>query len=107
MAQANHHIYIRHGKHGAKTLKKKLTLFDKIIMTVSLIYPLSALPQAFQVMSGDAEGVSLLSWSTFWAASILFFVYGVMHRVAPMIITYAMWFFIDGIIVIGILVQSS
>lgn len=106
MAHGQHHIYVRRGKTAAKTLKKPPTTFDNVVMAISIIYPLSAVPQAVEVYTG-ATGVSLYTWLTFACVAIVFFAYGLKHRVAPMVVTNALWFVMDVIVVVGILAVGS
>lgn len=92
--------------HPVKPKKSQRTpahLFDKIVMIVSVLYPLSALPQAFAVLSGHAEGVSVLSWGFFLVSAVLFLIYGIKRSVPPMIISNSIWVITDSLVVIGLL----
>ena len=104
MAHGQQHIYVRRGKIAAKTLKKPATKFDNLVMAISVVYPLSAVPQAIEVYAG-AQGVSLYTWLTFMFVAVIFFAYGIKHRVAPMVVTNGLWFVMDLIVVIGILIK--
>lgn len=84
--------------------KQKLTLFD-IINVAFFAYPLSGLPQVIGVLGGNIEGVSVLSWGGFMLFSSLFFVYGVKHRVIPMIITNGLWVLVDSVTVVAVLIK--
>lgn len=86
--------------------KKKASLFDKVVVIASVIYPLSALPQAFEVFSGNTEGVSLYSWISFLICAILFFIYGCKHKVLPMIIANSLWIMTDSAVIFGLLVDN-
>lgn len=72
-------------------------------MVASLMYPLSGIPQLISVYHGEVEGVSILSWLAFSFFSFLFLLYGIYHKIKPMIIVNLLWFVIDVAIVIGIL----
>lgn len=80
-----------------------MTPLDKLVLVVSVAYPLSALPQAIQVYQGNVEGVSVISWLSFMFCATLFFIYGLKNRVFPMIISNFLWIAMDGLVVIGIL----
>jgi uncharacterized protein with PQ loop repeat len=86
-----------------KVPKKRTSAFDKVVLVVSVLYPLSALPQAYDVMTGKSEGVSVISWMGFLACAILFMIYGYKHKVLPMIISNTLWIVVDALVVIGIL----
>ena len=95
MSRQNHilHYHISH--------KKKLSNFDKTVVVAAFAYPLSGIPQIIEVANGNIAGVSLLSWIGFTAFSTLFFVYGVIHKITPMIITNLLWLIID-LVVVGL-----
>ncbi|MDB5187264.1 MAG: hypothetical protein JWM07_736 [Candidatus Saccharibacteria bacterium] len=85
--------------------KKHLTLFDKIIILAAFLYPLSGLPQVVEVFNGHTVGVSLWSWLSFVCFSALFLAYGLIHKIAPMIITNILWLVVDSLVIIGLLVS--
>ena len=93
-------------KKPVKILTPQLGLFDRIVLVVSVIYPLSALPQAFAVFNGKTEGVSLFSWGFFLVCALLFLIYGIRRRVLPMIISNSIWLVMDLLVVIGMLLSS-
>lgn len=94
-------------KKPVKILTPKLGLFDRIVLVVSVMYPLSALPQAIAVFSGNAEGVSLLSWGFFLVCASLFLTYGIRRRVLPMIVSNSIWLVMDALVVIGIFLSGT
>ncbi len=87
--------------------KVKLTRFDKIAYLASFLYPLSGLSQVFEVMRGDTTGVSVYSWLGFLLFAGLFLVYGLKHKIIPMIISNSLWIAVDGLVVLGILLNSK
>lgn len=98
MSRQNHVV------HAHLAQKKHLTMFDKIIIVASFLYPLCSLPQVIEVFNGNTEGVSLLSWMGFMIFSVLFLVYGLIHKITPMIITNVLWLLVDGLVIIGLLI---
>lgn len=92
-----------------KPLPKKhtFTVFDRVVLIVSVLYPFSALPQAIAVFSGKTEGVSVLSWMVFLVCAILFLIYGVKRRVPPMIVSNSIWIVMDTLVIVGILAFGS
>lgn len=85
------------------TAKKKRNpadkTLDRLVVVVSVIYPMSAVPQLIRIIQGDAHGVSTLSWLSFFVCAGLFLIYGLRHRVMPMIISNILWVVIDGLVV--------
>jgi uncharacterized protein with PQ loop repeat len=105
MIRANHHLYIRKGIDGKKFVKRPLSSFDRFTTFISSIYPLSGIPQVISVFSGSAEGVSLITWGSALFVGIVFTIYGIKHRVIPMIVTNSIWVVLDILIIIGVLIS--
>lgn len=95
-----------HLLHNHLNKKKSLRNFDKLMLLVAFIYPLTGVPQAVKVFSGEVEGVSIVSWLGFLIFVSIFLVYAIVHRIKPMIITYVMWWCVDASVVVGILLNS-
>lgn len=100
---------------GKKDLKPKISLknkehkyiIDRVVMITGLIGPIASIPQAVQVFSTqDAQGVSLITWSLFIVANGALLVYGLVHKLPPIIVSNICWEVIQVIIVIGILMYS-
>lgn len=94
-----------------KSLKKKIDIhpytgFDRLVLFVSVLYPLSAIPQIIAVFSGRTEGVSVLSWMVFLVCSALFFTYGLRRKVPPMIAANSIWVVMDALVIIGIFMNG-
>jgi len=91
-------------KHIQK--KKKITVFDTVVIIASFLYPLSSIPQAIQIFHGSTEGVSLYSWVSFAIFASIFLTYGLKHRITPMIITNSLWIIMDTIVIVGYLLNN-
>jgi uncharacterized protein with PQ loop repeat len=85
--------------------KRRITLFDRFIMVAAIIYPLSTVPQIVEVFKGSVDGVSLTAWSGYILFSLLFLIYGIIHRVKPMMVSNSLWVMVDSIVVAGILIH--
>lgn len=99
-----HSEHLHHIRHVHR--KKKASAFDRLIVVISVAYPLSGIPQLVSIYQGNTEGVSVISWFIFLVCACLFFTYGVRHRVTPMIVANALWIVVDSLIVIGLLVGA-
>jgi len=86
-----------------KLFRKKLSKFDRLILVVSVLYPLSGIPQLIEILNGHKEGVSLISWVIFLVCAGLFLTYGIRNKVFPMIITNSFWILIDSAIVFALI----
>lgn len=100
-----HHAHIETKKRKKKN-RGDITL-DRIVMIVSILYPLSAVPQLLEIIHGNSAGVSVLSWVSFFACAGLFLVYGLRHRVMPMIVSNSLWVVIDGLVVASLVVTRA
>jgi uncharacterized protein with PQ loop repeat len=95
-----------------KSLKKKIDIhpytgFDRLVLVISVMYPLSAIPQIIAVFNGRTDGVSVLSWIFFLVCSTLFFIYGVRRHVSPMIVANSIWVLMDALVIYGVLASGS
>jgi uncharacterized protein with PQ loop repeat len=100
---------------GKKHYKPKISLknkehkyiIDRVVMVTGLIGPIASIPQAILIFSTqDATGVSLLTWSFFIVANGALLVYGIVHKLPPIIVSNIAWEIIQVIVVIGILMYS-
>ena len=94
-------------KHKKASKKQVPSFLDKIVLIASVVYPLGGVPQVISVFSGNANGVSLLSWALFMLCASLFLAYGIKHRVVPMVVSNVIWIGIDGLVILGILIEKT
>lgn len=85
-----------------KTIFKREAAFDRVVLLVSVLYPLTAIPQLVGILRGNIDGVSIVSWTGFLVCAAIFFVYGLRHKVWPMILSNMLWVVVDGLVVTGI-----
>jgi len=119
MASGLHHFHKRKQKgevETASSLKKpkspyetpsrnKLKGFmDTIIYIVAVLGPLIAIPQVLKIWQvQDASGVSLITWIGYLLGGFFWLSYGILHKEKPIIITNALWIFVQAFIIIGII----
>ncbi|MBW2999558.1 hypothetical protein KY339_02695 [Candidatus Woesearchaeota archaeon] len=101
-----HHFHKRkriHVKHEPYPHPKKWKRFiDKTIYAVGVFGPLMTIPQLTKIwIDKNAAGVSAISWGAYLITAIFWFIYGVAHKEKPIIVTYAIWIFLEIFIVIG------
>ena len=85
--------------------KKKKKASDLIILLASIVYPLTTLPQVFEIFDNrSATNISLLTYVMYMFFTIVFFTYGVRERLMPIIVLQSLWFIMYGLIVLGILI---
>lgn len=77
------------------------------MVCAAFIYPLVGIPQVVEVFGGNIEGVSLFSWTGFVFFALLFLMYGIIHKIKPMIITNVLWLIVDGMVIGGALIHGA
>ena len=80
---------------------------DWIIVIVAIAGPLINIPQITKVyITQNATGLSLLAWTFYVLINIPWFIYGVVHKDKPIIISSSLWALTNIIILIGILMYG-
>jgi uncharacterized protein with PQ loop repeat len=80
-------------------------VFDKFIYVVAFITPIANIPQLFNIWYlRDGSGVSVLSWASFTCISVIWLIYGIIHKEKPIIIMNSLLIFAQGLITIGALI---
>jgi uncharacterized protein with PQ loop repeat len=106
--QIQNHIHLRKRlfkkleeyPHPDQTIRK----IDELAYVFGIAGPLFSIPQLYAIWSThDAKGVSLISWSAFTVGSLFWLFYGLTHKEKPIIISQSLWFILQLIIVIGII----
>ncbi len=93
------------GIHLSK--KEERTSIDRVMLAVSVINPLTALPQIIQIYTTkDVSGISVASWVLFAITSAIFLIYGILHKIKPIIITNLLWLVMDVAIIVGVMMYS-
>jgi uncharacterized protein with PQ loop repeat len=111
MRHGLHHLHIRQRIHQRYQKyphpDPKIRWLDNIVYVVSVILPLTALPQIYQIWSTqDAQGVSLLTWGLFAVFSVPMLLYGIVHKVKPLIIMNILWMLVYAGIISGIILYG-
>ncbi|HEX5456138.1 MAG TPA: PQ-loop domain-containing transporter [Candidatus Saccharimonadales bacterium] len=87
--------------------KSEKSTIDKAMTIVAVIHPLSALPQVVEIFSTrNASGVSLVTWVLFMLIGVIFMLYALIHNIKPMILNQIIWFIMDFLVVIGVLMYG-
>lgn len=99
----SHHLFFAHRHQQTKRTKglKQVQPLDNIMLASSFIYPLSGLPQVIAVWSGGE--VAVLTWILFLAFGFLTTIYGIAHRIWPIVVSSILWMLIELAVIIGAL----
>lgn len=69
--------------------------------------PLSVLPQIIQTFeTKDVSGLSLSTWALWQALTVVWLVYGIIHKEMPIVISQTIYLVFNGIIIASILVYG-
>lgn len=81
--------------------------FDYLMYIVAIGGPLAMVPQVIQLFtSKDAIGLSLLTWGMWLLFSGMWFIYGIIHKEVPMMISQGLYIVLHVILISGIFMYS-
>lgn len=85
----------------------KTAVIDWLMTIASVIHPLTAIPQVYAIYTTqDVSGVSLWTWLGFSLIGLVFLAYGIVHKLVPFILNQILWFTIDFLVVLGVIIFS-
>lgn len=80
---------------------------DHVIYIVGVAGPLLSLPQVYKIWHyKTAAGVSAFSWGALAVSAVVWFIYGLVHKDKPIILTYAFWIIINTLVMVGALIYG-
>ena len=111
MAHAEHHIHQRKRIHQLYQKfphpNPTLKFLDNICIMIAIIMPLTTFPQIYKTwVYKNAIGMSLLMWVFHAMLVIPMLLYGIAHKVKPLIILNILWVVVDIIVIIGIMLYG-
>ena len=94
-------------KHKLPNKSSKYRSLEYLVLAVAIVEPLSTVPQIVEVyQSQSAESLSLLSWLLFMAASVIWLVYGIRIKNAPLIASSVLWVSTELLLIGGIITYA-
>jgi uncharacterized protein with PQ loop repeat len=88
-------------------LQKKSKLLGKLVTVVTVIYPLTAIPQIVKIWyHKDVSGVSFLTWLLFLILIIPLILYAIMKEEWKLALMWSAWIIVYIIILSGIMMYS-
>ncbi|HZZ99512.1 MAG TPA: SemiSWEET family transporter [Candidatus Paceibacterota bacterium] len=82
----------------------KKFILDEVAYPVGFMAALANVPQIIEIWRNKSAGdLSLTAWICFASASIFWFYYSLVHREKALVFAFALTFFLEVIIVFGIL----
>ena len=82
---------------------KPKKFIDKLIYVVAIVYPLTTIPQIYDIfVYKSAMSISLLTWVLYDLFTCIFLWYAIENKLKPMIVEYSMWIIVQSIVVVGV-----
>ena len=80
-------------------------MLTRLIGSLSIVTMIMTIPQVLTIWIGhQAAGVSLLSWSSYFASAVVWFWYGLQKHDKHIYLPCVGWMLLDGAVIIGVLV---
>ena len=96
------HIHKKKINNSGK--KYKYSIIDHLIYLVAFAGPVMTIPQVMDVWSTSAATVNEVTWTGYLAISIIWLLYGIKHKVKPIIFSNLLGLVTNGLIVVGLLI---
>ncbi len=110
--QGEHHLHVR--KRVYKNLDpfphpKALTRFlDRTMVFIATAGPIATLPQVFDVFyTKSVAGLSLTTWSLWTILSVVWLMYGILHKEPPIIVSNILYIILQGLVVAAIVIYGG
>jgi MtN3 and saliva related transmembrane protein len=87
-----------------------LRKFEIFMLTMGIVGPFATAPQLIKLYfthSHHAHGLSLSTWTAYLLLAILWFIYGLVHKNAPIWVGNLIGLVMDLLMVIGILIHAG
>lgn len=91
-------------KGKEKEIEKNNELLEKIVKIISFVFPLSALPQIYNIwILREVEGVSIITWILFLIMQIPLFIYAVEKKDTKLQTMFGLWCLMYGLVILGLI----
>lgn len=88
--------------HAYPSSNRLIRFVDGVMYVVGIIGPLVSIPQLIEIyIRHNANGISVATWTGYVFLTVLWLVYGIVHRERPIILTQTIWLVINIAVVIG------
>jgi uncharacterized protein with PQ loop repeat len=78
---------------------------DRWALIIGTIQPLMTIPQIWSVYSAhDASQISVITWMSYNIASIVLLLYGLKHKLLPIVVAQTLWLIVQTILVIATII---
>lgn len=106
IASALHHLHIRERFHKELQSyphpKKLLRVIDECVYIVGIFGQVMTIPQIYTIwIDHNAGGVNPWTWWSYVAQATVWFVYGIVHKAKPIMVTYFVWIIMNTLVALG------
>jgi uncharacterized protein with PQ loop repeat len=99
-SRSHHHYHYR-----KQTAKVNSGYIGTLVLAAAIVEPLMTIPQIYQIWSTkQAQGVSLLSWSFYLIAAVIWLFYGIKVKDKAVVIASILWVVVESLVVVGVIV---
>ena len=82
------------------------TLFDKFVLFLAVVEPLTTIPQIYQVwIKGQTAGVSALTWALYCLVEMIWLIYGIKKKDKAVIAASLAWGIVELVVAIGAVIK--
>lgn len=86
--------------------ERKKRIVDSAAYVMGVLTPLTSLPQLYEIwILKNSAGVSVSTWSLWIGTSAFWFYYGFIHKERPIMVAQSLWFVLELLVVIGVLIN--
>ncbi len=79
---------VLHQNHKYKITSK----IDAMALIVGIVQPLATIPQIWLIYSSHSSaGLSLFMWACYDLSSVVLLIYGLKHKLTPIIVAQTLW----------------
>ncbi len=105
MHEGFHHLHQRKRAGTEIPERPAVRVMDKVMYVIGALGPIMTVPQVVKIwVDHSVEGVSAISWMSYFIFSVFWIAYGILHKEKTIIFTYCLWFILNGLVAIGALI---
>ena len=98
------HTVMKYTYHPHHKVKRD-TLIDHLALIAGIVSPAATLPQIYLTYStASSAGVSFFMWTAYNVVSVILLLYGIKHKLKPIIISQALWLVVQTPMMIAVFV---
>jgi MtN3 and saliva related transmembrane protein len=96
---------MRNSLHHLRQRERPHTRFDRAMFVVGALGPISTFPQIYTIFfHHNASGVSAISWIIYTLLSIVWLIYGLVHKEKVIIFSNILWILMNSLVAIGAII---